>query len=108
MLSSTFPDSAFHDAAFRDAAYPDSAFHGSSFLLQREIQELRTRTKREQRLVLSAWYDMGVQLQRRTTASSGLSQGGLAGDVPSSPVSWLNQQRKNAVERLSRGSVRRD
>lgn len=45
-----------------------------------EIKDTRMAAKREQRLMMSAWYELGIQFQRK-------SGGG--------PVSWLGQQRQN-------------
>ncbi|KAJ3269595.1 hypothetical protein HDV01_001196 [Terramyces sp. JEL0728] len=53
--------------------------------LSNEIKDTRMAAKREQRLMMSAWYELGIQFQRK-------SGGG--------PVSWLGQQRQNLKSRL--------
>lgn len=59
--------------------------------LRSELGQLRHRTRAEQKLILSAWYDLGMQLQRRQTQQHSASS-------PSTPSSWLGQQRKNILE----------
>jgi protein HOOK3 len=51
-----------------------------------EIQDTRAAARREQRLIMSAWYELGMQLQRKNRQST--------------HVSWLSQQRSNLTKGL--------
>lgn len=55
-----------------------------------QIQHIKTSTKREQRLMMSAWYELGLQFQRELPAASG-------------PMSWLAQQRQAMSQSAKRG-----
>lgn len=57
--------------------------------LKSQLDELQTITKREQRLIISAWYEMGTQLQRRPSLHAANS---------SHPSSYLAQQRRKMLE----------
>ncbi|TPX36316.1 hypothetical protein SmJEL517_g01483 [Synchytrium microbalum] len=63
--------------------------------IQNEYNELLHASKREQKLILSAWYDLGMQLQRKNMEKG---QGG----VPN-PTSWLAQQRKSLDASIKKG-----
>ncbi|KAJ3341514.1 Protein Hook 1 [Gonapodya sp. JEL0774] len=67
------------------------------------LDETRSSARREQRLLMSAWYDVGMQLQRRSMGMNGQPQM-VAGKAPPSPVgsSWLAQQRASLDQRLRR------
>ena len=56
--------------------------------LKDEYQEYQILTRREQKVILSAWYDLGMQMQRRQPGAQ----------RNASPVSWLAQQRKAVLE----------
>jgi protein HOOK3 len=49
-----------------------------------EVQDTRTAARREQRLIMSAWYELGLQLQRKNR--------------PDTQTSWLSQQRNNLAK----------
>ncbi|KAJ3338123.1 hypothetical protein HDU91_001311, partial [Kappamyces sp. JEL0680] len=54
-----------------------------------EVQDTRAAARREQRLIMSAWYELGLQFQRRTNSVA-------------APVSWLAQQRQNLTQQSRR------
>ena len=51
--------------------------------LQAEMSETRTCARREQRLVMSAWYELGMQLQQQAAKEN------------NPPQSWLAAQRQS-------------
>ncbi|XJO77813.1 hypothetical protein BDV3_002346 [Batrachochytrium dendrobatidis] len=53
---------------------------------KREVLDTRAASRREQRLVVSAWYELGSKIQKNTPGSKGRA-------IASS--SWLGQQRQN-------------
>lgn len=55
--------------------------------------EIEERYRREHRLILTAWHDMGVQRLRDLAASNGTANG------KAEPVGWLGQQRARAWAR---------
>jgi protein HOOK3 len=52
-----------------------------------EVQDTRTAARREQRLIMSAWYELGMQLQRKNRQHN-------------TSTSWLTQQRNNLANGL--------
>ncbi|KAL1917218.1 uncharacterized protein VTP21DRAFT_4874 [Calcarisporiella thermophila] len=62
--------------------------------LRKQLHEKDVLTRREQQLILSAWYDIGRRLQRDSLPA--------AQRAPSTPVSWLGQQRRNLDAQLKR------
>ncbi|KXS22155.1 hypothetical protein M427DRAFT_50514 [Gonapodya prolifera JEL478] len=67
------------------------------------LEEVRSSARREQRLVMSAWYDVGMQLQRRGMGLSGQAAQSAGAKAPGSPgTSWLAQQRASLDQKLRR------
>lgn len=58
--------------------------------------DLQAHFKREQRLMLSAWYDLGIKIQRKHAMNNSREQ-------VDSPSSWLAKQRKNVLDSPVRG-----
>jgi protein HOOK3 len=52
-----------------------------------EVEDTRNAARREQRLIMSAWYDLGIQFQKMKTFGA--------------PISWLGRQRGNLVYQTS-------
>jgi hypothetical protein len=50
---------------------------------KQEIAETRRAASREQRLIMSAWYELSMRLQTNPSP-----------DIATTPNSWLGQQRK--------------
>ncbi|KAI8049553.1 HOOK protein-domain-containing protein [Syncephalis plumigaleata] len=59
--------------------------------LKTQVQETRTQARREQQLVVSAWYEIGRRMQS-TQYTKSYRPG--ATPQPPAPVSWLGQQRR--------------
>ncbi|KAJ1344972.1 hypothetical protein BSLG_000487 [Batrachochytrium salamandrivorans] len=53
---------------------------------KKEVADTRAASRREQRLVVSAWYELGTKIQQKTPGSRAKD---------SAPSSWLAQQRQN-------------
>ncbi|KAI8897946.1 hypothetical protein BC833DRAFT_591656 [Globomyces pollinis-pini] len=51
---------------------------------RQELQDTRAAARREQRLIMSAWYELGIQFQQRANTNA--------------PTSWLAQQRQQMNE----------
>ncbi|KAJ3059107.1 hypothetical protein HDU98_004899 [Podochytrium sp. JEL0797] len=63
----------------------------------KELADTRRAAKREQALMLSAWYDLGINQQRRlNTDKQPSSTSGGAVAAEGSPMSWLAQQRQDS------------
>ncbi|KAJ3115763.1 hypothetical protein HK100_001253 [Physocladia obscura] len=61
---------------------------------KKELHDTRRAAKREQALMLSAWYSLGISQQRQ---SGGQQQQAVNGKSDITPLSWLAQQRKDAT-----------
>jgi len=61
--------------------------------LKKDITDSRRAWQKEQRLISSAWYELGIQLQRRGGIKDTGSPGG---------ASWLTQQRNLLESRINR------
>ncbi|KAJ3244516.1 hypothetical protein HDU78_010823 [Chytriomyces hyalinus] len=63
---------------------------------KKELADTRRAAKREQALMLSAWYDLGIHQQRRGTLQQN-GGGAVPGKGDGSQMSWLAQQRQDAT-----------
>ncbi|KAJ3088324.1 hypothetical protein HK100_008075, partial [Physocladia obscura] len=62
---------------------------------KKELHDTRRAAKREQALMLSAWYSLGISQQRQSGGQQ--QQLGVNGKPDVTPLSWLAQQRKDAT-----------
>lgn len=57
---------------------------------KRQLHETRNQNRREQQLMISAWYDMSRRANRDVASNK------------ASPISWLGQQRRTLDNQLKR------
>ncbi|KAJ3020272.1 UNVERIFIED_CONTAM: Protein Hook 1 [Siphonaria sp. JEL0065] len=63
---------------------------------KKELNDTRRAAKREQALMLSAWYDLGINQQRRLNTAQQPASGGSGSKTDQTPMSWLAQQRQES------------